>query len=229
MNYRKEIQELFPTVIDNLSTENGRLTYLSLTSKPEGPIRDEFAYIFSNRFRKNNPRLVSAREYSRHDLAILEMSQNPESKKAKEIKHIFEFKVGSAGNFRDGLKAADYFVDSVERDFVKGLEADPEIELEKRTGIFIAPKAIGLIENNKRPFIKYASKHNGLSKLKSKLNSKNPNFIADKIRKKFEDRVSLTVTNQQQILTPDSFRGLKARIHFSMVTANGKIKTNKAV
>jgi predicted house-cleaning noncanonical NTP pyrophosphatase (MazG superfamily) len=225
LNYRKEIQELFPTVIDNLSTKNGRLTYLSLTSKPEGPIRDEFAWILSNKLRESNPNLVSAREYSRYDLAILEIFENPELKKAKRVEHIFEFKVGSAGNFRDRLKAADNFVDSVEKDFFKGLEADPEIGLTQRTGIFLAPEAIGMIENNNRPFIKYASKHNGLSKLKSKFDSENPKFIADKIRKKFEERDSLAVINQQQILAADTFRGLKARIHFLMITANEKIKT----
>ena len=225
MNYRKEIQELFPTVIDKLSTKNGRLTYLSLTSKPEGPIRDEFAWTLSKKLMKNHPNLVSAREYSRYDLAILEMSKNSQSKEPERIKHIFEFKVGSAGNFRGGLKAADNFVDSVEKDFFKGIEADPEIGLTKRTGIFLAPEAIGVIEKNKRPFIKYASKHNGLSNLKSKLDSENPKFIADKIREKFEERDSLAVINQQQILAPDTFRGLKVRIHFLMITANEKVKT----
>ncbi|MFP8488490.1 hypothetical protein ACKGJO_05260 [Gracilimonas sp. Q87] len=215
MDYRTFLKNKFETVVENLSNNTGKLAYLSLTSKPEGPIRDEYAWLLQEELQSSTDNLISAREYSRYDLAVLKIPENSEIKNEEEVKHIIEFKVGSAASFRGGLQQADKFVNRVVSDFQKAYEND--IDLNKITSAFIAVEPLQEIDNNQRSYIKYAARSNMLRK---KVNSADEvEFeISEKMISKFKERKEIDFIDHIASTTA-AFKNIKVRLHLIILGA----------
>lgn len=155
MHYAKEI---FSFTKEAISYKKDELSYLSLTGKPEGPIRDRVAWLFQQKYKEKYPNIIATREYKRYDLVIMEPNKNS-NKEEPDVKHIFEFKVGSAVSFRKELKKAKEYIDRVITDFKK---AHKNGDLEKLTSVFIGVEPYEFVDKNKKPFIKYAKRSNTL-------------------------------------------------------------------
>lgn len=219
MDYRKFLKDNFETAVANLSADTGKLAYLSLTSKPEGPIRDEYAWLLQEELEKKSKKLISAREYSRYDLAVLKISDNPKIKNKEEINHIIEFKVGSAASFRGDLQQADKFVNRVVKDFQKGYEDEnKKIDLNKMTSAFIAVEPLQIIDNNQRSYIKYAPRSN---MLREKINSTDENdfVISKKMISKFKERKELNFIDHVTSETAP-FKKIQVRLHLIILGAH---------
>lgn len=189
----------------------GELTYLSLTGKPEGPIRDRVAWLLQNKLDEDGDNLLSSREYKRYDLAILKPNNLP-NKKEPEVKHIYEFKVGSAASFRGELKQADKYVNRLVSDFQKGYDNN---DLEKMTSIFIAVEPLQKIEKREYPFIKYAGRTNSLLK-KIQREGLDKSFINHRIVEKFNDCDELKLIESDSIeLKP--YNNKQVRLHVLII------------
>lgn len=167
----------------------GKLTYLSLTSKPEGPIRDRVAWLFQKKFDDEGKNLFSSREFKRYDLAILEPKKEP------KVKHIYEFKVGSAASFRGNLQQADKYVERVVSDFQKGHDNG---DIDKMTCIFIGVEPLQIVETNEYAFVKYAGRSNSLRK-KIKQENLDEGFIHQEIVNEFDGCGKLEVLESDSI------------------------------
>ena len=214
----EEIFSLTREALENYETNKannlGKLTYLSLTGKPEGPIRDRVAWLFQKKFSEEGSNLLSSREYKRYDLAILKPNEKT-NKKEPKVKHIYEFKVGFAANFRDGLKQGNKYVDRVIGDFQKSFDND---DLNKTTCIFIGVEPLQEVEKNEYVFIKYAGRINSLRK---KINKEtlNKNYIHQKVVNKFKSRPELELKKNVSIeLKP--FNGKNVRLHLLILRPN---------
>ncbi|MDR9418855.1 hypothetical protein [Gracilimonas sp.] len=197
-SYSDMLFSLTQEAIKNYETKEanneGKLAYLSLTSKPEGPIRDRVAWLLQKKFDEEGGNLFSSREYKRYDLAILKPNDHP-NRKEPEVKHIYEFKVGSAASFRGKLKQADKFDNRVVSDFQIGFENN---DLEKMTCIFIGVEPKQKIKKNEYAFVKYAGRTNSLRK---KINQEglDETFINKKLVEKFDERDGLELIESDSI------------------------------
>lgn len=159
---RKLIRENFKTIAKKIDDDDGKLAYLSLSSKPEAIFRDEIGWMLQKELQEVDKNYVVAREYKRYDLAVLKLSENEDDKECEELHHLVELKVIAAGAFRDELKVARDFVQSIEDDFNKRIESD--IDVSKITSLVITYGVNDEIPNNKYAFVKYAGRHNALFK-----------------------------------------------------------------
>ena len=192
----------------------GKLAYLSLTSKPEGPIRDRVAWLFQKKFIEEGDNLYSSREYKRYDLAILKPKDDPNNKEV-EVKHIYEFKVGFAANFKDDLKQGNKYVKRVVSDFQKGSDNE---DLDKMTCVFIGVEPLQRVENNEYAFVKYAGRINSLRK-KIEQDGLEENYIHQKVVDKFKSRPELELKKNVSIeLKP--FNGKEVRLHLLILSPN---------
>jgi len=237
MNFRDKISNKFGKVVDKLSSDDGRLAYLSLTSKPEGLIRDEFAWLLQKDLKEDdNNNLISTREYSRYDLAVLETSSDsdPNPKEPNSIKYIFEFKACVAGDFKEGLKAADGFITSITKDFKKAFKAEEQLSKDQVTSLLIAVEAIPKedsndewkIADNQRPFVKYAARHNSLLRTLNDIDGNEENYVKKHLKQKIKQTDKLEYLNYfyEETNEFNHIKGLKAGIHLLMIGATNKNK-----
>lgn len=214
----EDIFSLTKEAIEDYETKEGnnvgKLTYLSLTSKPEGPIRDRVAWLFQKKIDDEGKNLFSSREFKRYDLAILEPNGNPNRNDPK-VKHIYEFKVGSAASFRGDLKQAKKYVDRVISDFQKGSDNK---DLDKMTCVFIGVEPLQIVENNEYAFIKYAGRSNSLLK-KIEQEDLEEGFIHQEIVNEFNGCDKLEVLESDSIeLQP--YNGKRLCLHLLILRPN---------
>lgn len=158
----KKIIDLFPTVIKNFSKTE--LAYLSLTSKPEGPIRDKYAILLHEEL--SNSIVVVTKEYKRRDLVVLEFINSDSNKQKPAVKHVIEFKAGSAPSFGNKLdnsgpyKKGDEYIERIINDIRNRNKEGIDIGLDQFTSVFIGIEAMERISDNKLHFVKYADRHN---------------------------------------------------------------------
>lgn len=220
MDYTNKVFSLTKKALggyESIEAKNiGKLAYLSLTGKPEGPIRDRVAWLFQKEFDQNGESLISAREYKRYDLAILQLSEQPGGNE-HQVKHIFEFKVGSAANFRERNKKfnqGNKYVKRVISDFQKG---STKSALEKITSVFIAVEPLEKIPENEKPFIKYAGRSNALRK-KYDEDDFNMNFLHQNIIDYFEEEDKLDI-KKTAVIELEPYNGKNVRLHLLILSA----------
>lgn len=155
---RKLISDNFNKIAkETIDDGDGKLAYLSLSSKPEAIFRDEVGWMLQKEL---GEKYVVAREYKRYDLAILELSENEDEKGIKKLHHLIELKVVAAGIFRDKLKGAEEFVQLIDDDFEKRkVDKIPETKI---TSLVITYGVNKKVPNNQYAYVKYAGRHNGL-------------------------------------------------------------------